>query len=122
MFNYQDTKPLSNSKENRKLNDEATAPRRIYLFYTAFRPGSINQDTKALNRLTKYGFQQPFCMLYPHLCIQARIPSILTYSSPKEKGFESLFLRIFSVSYIKILELDIAFIYFYDFANSVLST
>jgi len=31
-------------------------------------------------------------MLYPHLCIQARIPFILTYSSPKEKGFEGLFL------------------------------
>jgi len=27
VFNYQDTKPLSNSKENRKSNDGATAPR-----------------------------------------------------------------------------------------------
>ena len=31
-FNSQDTKPLNNSKENRKSNDGATAPRRIYLF------------------------------------------------------------------------------------------
>jgi len=27
VFNYQDTKPLSNSKENRKSNDGANAPR-----------------------------------------------------------------------------------------------
>ena len=32
MFNSQDTKPFSNSKENRKSNDGATAPREIYLF------------------------------------------------------------------------------------------
>ena len=70
------------------------------------------QDTKALNRLTKYGFQQPFCMLYPHLCIQARIPFILTYSSPKEKGFEGLFCESSAKFYIKILELDIAFFIF----------
>ena len=31
-FNSQDTKPLSNSKENRKSNNGANAPRRIYLF------------------------------------------------------------------------------------------
>ena len=31
-FNSQDTKPLNNSKENRKSNDGAIAPRRIYLF------------------------------------------------------------------------------------------
>jgi len=34
-------------------------------------------------------------MLYPHLCIQARITFILPYSSPKEKGFKSLFRGIF---------------------------
>lgn len=61
-------------------------------------------------------------MLYPHLCIQARIPFILTYSSPKEKGFTGLFLRIFQETYTKILDPGIASIYFYDFANSTLST
>ena len=43
-------------------------------------------------------------------------------SMAKEKGFKGLFLRIFQETYIKILELDITFDYFYDFTNSVLST
>ncbi|MQQ65171.1 hypothetical protein GEZ74_02375 [Streptococcus mitis] len=31
-YKNQDTKPSSSSKENRKSNDRATAPRQIYLF------------------------------------------------------------------------------------------
>ena len=64
-----------------------------YLFYTAFRAASITQDTKD-TQLNEIEISKSISICYiPHLCIQARIPFILTYSSPKEKALRAFFLE-----------------------------
>ena len=76
----QDTKPLSNSKENRKSNDGATAPRRIYLF-----PQSCRRVQLLKIFWTFWvSFSQPLQPKYPHLCI---------------KYVQSLFYHIFLKKY-----------------------